>query len=216
MSVREGRKNEKGFSLIEVIVVLIIIGTISSIAYGVILLNAGTFKTLSEELSKRWELRKALRIMREDFSQIDPADIIGFSKSSKAGKRVFFKNLNGDKIFYKFDNGLLLRRQNSQKWEQLASGLEKPPFSFLNSKLNPTKNKKDIAFIKVNLVVKINSKTKSIEDTFFLRNRTRENVAMKKEKKDDDKDKEKDEDDDKDDNDHDKNDNCGHKKGKHD
>jgi len=86
--------NEKGFSLVEMIVVLIIIGLISSIAYGVILLNAGTFKTLSTEISKRWELRNALRIMRQDFSQIDPANIISFSKSKKGQKKIFFKDIN--------------------------------------------------------------------------------------------------------------------------
>lgn len=172
--------NEKGFSLVEMIVVLIIIGTISSIAYGVILLNAGTFKALSTEISKRWELRNAVRIMRHDFSQIDPANIFGFSKSVKGQKKIFFKDIYGNRIFYQYNKGTIRRKKNSEKWEALATELKTPPFLFLDSKLTPTKNKNDIAFIKINLVAEVNGKIRKVEDTFYLRNKEKENVVKAK------------------------------------
>ncbi len=172
--------NEKGFSLIEMIVVLIIIGLISSIAYGVILLNAGTFKTLSTEISKRWELRNAIRIMRQDFSQIDPANIFGFSKNTKAQKKIFFKDIYGNRIFYQFNKGSIRRKKNSEKWEILATGLKIPPFLLLDSKLAPTKNKDDVAFIKIQLIAEVNGKIRKIEDTFYLRNKEKENVVKAK------------------------------------
>ncbi len=163
-------KNENGISLIEIVVVLIIIGIVSSIAYGVILMNAGTFRRLSDELTVRWDLRKALQIMRQDFSQIDPDNIFGFSKGKSANFKLFFKDVNGNKIFYTYQNGMLRRRQNTKKSEIIISNLKQTPIELLDSQFTLTKNKKDIAFIRVNLVVEINGKKRSLSDTFFLRN----------------------------------------------
>ncbi|MCD6376433.1 MAG: hypothetical protein J7L94_12950 [Caldisericaceae bacterium] len=166
--------------MVEMIVVLIIIGLISSIAYGVILLNAGTFKTLSTEISKRWELRNALRIMRQDFSQIDPANIISFSKSKKGQKKIFFKDIDGNRIFYQYNKGTIRRKKNSEKWEVLATELKTSPFVLLDSKLTQAKNKNEIVFIKINLVAEVNGKIRKVEDTFYLRNKEKENVVKAK------------------------------------
>ncbi len=159
-------KEEDGFSLMELIVVLVLIGSISAIAYGVVLLNARTFGTLSGEISTRWELRKTLNIMREDFLELNPANILSFSN----GNEIYFKKINGDKVRYSYSNQTLSRRKNSEAWEVLLTNVTNSPFAYFDSNMNSTTNKDEIVYIKVSLAVNKNGNVRSAEDLFFLRN----------------------------------------------
>ena len=188
---------EDGFSLMELIVTLVIIGSISAIAYGVVLLNARMFGTLSGEISTRWELRKTLNIMREDFLELNPANILSISN----GNEIYFKKINGDKVRYSYLNQTLSRRKNSEAWEVLLTNVTTPPFAYFDSNMNPINNKNEIVYIKASLAVNKNGNVRSAEDLFFLRNLTIKQPKIGNDS-DDDKDHDHKDDDDDDDNNH--------------
>ncbi|NOX88115.1 MAG: type II secretion system protein [Calditrichaeota bacterium] len=206
--IAEIYKKERGFSLIELITVIVLIGIISGIAYGVILLNARTFKTLSDQISTRWDVRKALDILREDLQELEPKKIFALSKGKNAGKKLFFKNREGDNIRYLLSNKQLKRRFGSKKWDVLLNSVQEAPFEFLDGSMNPTTKKDEIAYIRVKLVVDNGNDKISMSDLFFLRNTaTNDSGGVKKGKKDDDDD---DDDHGKDKDDHDKKCEGGH------
>ncbi len=159
--------NERGFSLIEMIVVLIIIGTISAIAYGVILVNAKTFGVVSDEIANRWDLRKAMNILRKDFTILDSQNIVSLASGSK----LFFKDIDGNKIRYIYDGNKLRRQKNSGTWEVLLKNVKAAPFIYLDEDMNATANKDKLAYIKIRLTVNNSGKQRTAEDLFFVRNR---------------------------------------------
>ncbi len=159
--------NERGFSLIEMIVVLIIIGTISAIAYGVILVNAKTFGVVSDEIANRWDLREAMNILRKDFTILDSQNIVSLASGSK----LFFKDIDGNKIRYIYDGNKLRRQKNSGTWEVLLKNVKAAPFIYLDEDMNATANKDKLAYIKIRLTVNKSGKQRTAEDLFFVRNR---------------------------------------------
>ncbi len=190
------RNKQNGYSLMEVVVVLVIIGIVGAIAYGVVLLNARTFKTVSDKVSNRWEVRKAMDVIRNDLQDLNPKAIFGFGKGKNANKKFYFVNNQGQKVRYQFKGNKLLRRVNSGKWEVVLDNVKQSPFEFLDGSMNPTTNSNDIAYIRVNLAVNDMNPGEKLEDVFFLRNRYVINEGGVKEGKEKDEDHEKDEDED--------------------
>ena len=179
------KKDEDGFTLIELIAVIIILGVILGIAYGVILLNARTFQYLSDTIVTRWDMRKAMDILRNDLQELDAKNIFGPSLSLHSGSKLYFKDIDGHQVRYRYLNKMLLRKSTGWGhghhhgfgfgmfggWDVLLKNLEKPPFRFLDRDMNVTSNINKLAYIKVTFVVNNNGKAPIyMENLFYLRN----------------------------------------------
>ncbi|GEM_PF-3566619 len=185
---RGRRQKEKGFSLIELVVVVTILGMIIGIAYGVILLNARTFGKLSNAIETRWEMRKAMNIMRKDFQNLNPQKIIhflpgghGFGHGHHWGygggggivgsKRIYFVNNMGVLIRYAWVNHFLLRKEGAKPWGVLLNNVVEIPFLLLDQEMHNAVTKNKIRYVRVHLAVLDGNKKKVISnDIFYLRN----------------------------------------------
>ncbi len=190
---RQIAQQEKGFSLIELVVVVTILGMIIGIAYGVILLNARTFGTLSGSIETQWEVRKAMNIMRKDFQNLDPQKIIGFflgggghghgfghghghhwghgGGSILSSKRIYFFNNKGILIKYVWVNHFLMRKEGGGPWSVLLNNVEEAPFFLFDQAMNGAASKDKVRYIGVHLAVLDGNKKKVIsDDIFYLRN----------------------------------------------
>ncbi len=181
------RQKEKGFSLVELVVVVTILGMIIGIAYGVILLNARTFGKLSDSIETQWEMRKAMNIMRKDFQNLDPQKIVAFLSGGHGhgyghhghgggvaiagSKRIYFFNNLGVLIKYVWVNHFLLRKEGGKPWSVLLSNVEEAPFILFDQAMNNAASKDQIKYIGVHLAVLDGNKKKVISnDMFYLRN----------------------------------------------
>ncbi len=191
------KTDENGFSLIELVVVVTILGMIIGIAYGVILLNAQTFGKLSGTIETRWEMRKAMDIMRKDFQNLDPQKIVGFFSGGHGhghghgfgyghghhghgggggvsligSKRIYFVNYNGVLIRYVWANHFLLRKEGAKPWHVLLDNVQEPPFLLFDQSMHSATTRDKVKYIGVHLAVLDGSKKKVIsDDMFYLRN----------------------------------------------
>ena len=177
------KKNESGFTLIELVAVIIILGLIMGIAYGVILLNARTFKFLSDNIVSRWDVRKTMDVIRKDVQELNAKNIIGPTLTPHNGSKLYFKTLDGQKIMYHYNNKMLLRKVVGAGhhigwgvgtlggWDILLKNVLKPPFQFLDRDMNLTNDVNKLSYIKVRFVVDSGGKMPIImENLFYLRN----------------------------------------------
>ncbi len=188
---KEKKQKEKGFSLVELVVVVTILGMILGIAYGVILLNARTFGKLSASIETQWEMRKAMNIMRKDFQNLDPQKIVSFLSGGHGhgfghgyghhghgggvaiagSKRIYFFNNTGILIKYVWVNHFLLRKEGGKPWSVLLSNVEEAPFILFDQAMNNAATKDKIKYIGVHLAVLDQNKKKVIsDDIFYIRN----------------------------------------------
>ena len=175
-------KNEAGFTLIELATVIIILGLVLGIAYGVILLNARTFKVLSDTIVTRMDMRKAMGVVRKDLQELDAQKVFGPTLHAHSGTKLYFKNIDGRQVMYRYVNNMLLRKEVGGihhgfglgiygGWDILLKNLLKQPFQFLDRNMNSTTDINKLAYIKVIFIVKNNGKSpSSMENIFYLRN----------------------------------------------
>ncbi len=178
---------ESGFSLVELIVVIIILGLVMGIAYGVILLNARTFGYLSDTIVSRWDMRKAMEVVRNDVQELNALSIYS---SLQSGNRLYFKTIDGHKILYIYANKKVMRATTGGGWHGgghgghhgwgkhyyggwnvLLDNVLKPPFLFLDRDMHTTTDINKLVYIKVQFEVQNKGQnTITLKDVFYLRN----------------------------------------------
>ncbi len=178
-------KNQGGFSLIELIAVIIILGLVMGIAYGVILLNARTFSYLSDTIVTRWDMRKAMDVLRSDLQELNAIRIYSPLQS---GSKLYFTTVDGQRVLYVYANKKLMRSSSGGGhgghghhygwgmhhfggWDILLENLLKEPFQFLDRDMHTTTDVHKLAYIKVRFAVQNEGQNPiTLENTFYLRN----------------------------------------------
>ena len=69
------RENQKGFTLFEVIITMIVIGILSTVAIGIVSICAESVSLVSNSSRGQGDLRKVMNIIRSDFQKINPSKI---------------------------------------------------------------------------------------------------------------------------------------------
>ena len=144
------RENQKGFTLLEVIITMIVIGILSTVAIGIISICAESVSRVSNSSRGQGDLRKVMSIIRSDFQKINPSKIFSDRMDDY---RIFFEDIDGNEIRYRVKNSMLQRRVNNNSWLTLLTDVQQKPFTYLDQNLNSTTNPLNVKFINVFLEV---------------------------------------------------------------
>ncbi|GEM_PF-4623078 len=158
--------NEDGFTIIEVVVTIIILGILSLFGYGIVALNARTFSTVQQNTVARWDLRTAMRIVKNDLKMIDPQYISG----SLAADQIEFTGGDGHVYRYNVNSGNLQRKVDSGSWSTILSHVTSDPFAYEDQNQNTTNNKNDLVYIVIHLVTTTNGRTTTLTEKIYVRN----------------------------------------------
>jgi prepilin-type N-terminal cleavage/methylation domain-containing protein len=161
------RENQKGFTLIEIIITIIIIGIVSSVAIGIVSICAESISRVSNSSRGQSDLRMVMRIIRSDFQKIKASKI---DSDHMDNDELFFKDIDGNDVNYQLTNSALQRQVNNNSWQTILTNVQQNPFTYLNQNLSSTTNRLNVKFINVSLEVNYNGNVKSLNDRFYLRN----------------------------------------------
>ena len=135
--------------------------------YGILALNAKTFRFVTDHTIARWDARSALTNIKNEIRMIRPALIQG---SVLKQDELVFKNIHGELYRFKYKNNSLLRKVNSENWETLIRGLTAPPFTYLDIHKTVTTQTNSLAYIHLNLKVRHKSEAVQLSEMIYVRN----------------------------------------------
>ena len=162
---------ESGFTLMELVVSIIILGILTLVGYGVIALNTNTFNMVNTNTIQRWDVRKAMQQLKNDCQMIRPQLLLSVSSGGNKTNNLSFNTIDNNTISYRRNgSGMLQKKINTANWIDLVDHLTVEPFRFLDSNLSPTGTKADIKFIEVDLSRTENSKNFRLTEQFYVRN----------------------------------------------
>ncbi len=163
--------NSRGFTLMELVVSIVVLGVLGIVTYGVIALNANTFKTVQDNTVKRWDARRTMQMLEEDIQMINPDKVSGMPGTNDPVNYLYFTNDDGKLVQYILNaNGELKRKEGTGAWSVILDHIDVNPFQFLDQYSNPTHTKADIQYIEVTLSQTIDSKNYTIKKKFYVRN----------------------------------------------
>lgn len=162
---------ESGLTLMELVVAMAIMGILIVVSYGVIAMNAATFNVVETSTVQRWDVRKAMQMLRHECQMIDRQKFGPIGHHGKKSNRLVFTTLDGDRIVYRRNSSSILQRKaNSGAWTNLVDELTVKPFRFLDVNLNPTSTLNDVAFVEVELSRTEAGQTFTLLERFYVRN----------------------------------------------
>ena len=160
--------NEKGFTLVELVIAISILGVLSVLTYGIIAMNVKTFRTVTDNTVSCWDLRETLNKIKYDLREIDPTRIIGNNKLSSDA--LSFTTIDGHIFRFKVDGDKLVRKYDDGSWKTLIEGLRTEPFIYLDGNLKPTNSRTDLQYINVRLKTIKNDKVQELHEIIYVRN----------------------------------------------
>ncbi len=174
-------KNQIGFTVMELIVAIVIMGVLAGVGFGVIVLNVRTFNAINQNTVQRWDVRNAMQLLEHDIQMLHPDNLLGggfgngqghaYGALRNRGKKLYFTDIDGNTVRYRMDNsGNLERRIGSSGWTLILAHLTESPFQYLDIDENLTPNKDDILYIDVVLSQTVTGKNVTISERFYVRN----------------------------------------------
>jgi len=157
-------KNQKGFTLLELVVALSIMGIVAGVVIGVVAINARTANLVSSRTLARYDIRDAFQALRDDIQQISPGNII-YDGGNLNSHRLEFNDMDGNNILYLYSSGSVTRNGTA-----ILSNVQQNPFSYLDQNLNITNVRENVLYIDVDLQVTYGNETVTLGDRFYVRN----------------------------------------------
>jgi len=155
----------------ELVVSIVVLGILSLVGYGIIVLNARTFNSIKDNTVSHWDIRRAMQILRQDIQEIRPDNIIPPIKGQLSASELQFKALDGKVIYWRLNSSDILQRKvDTQPWMTFLEKVQTAPFSYLDIKGRVTNNKSKVVFIKVDLNTLNANKNVTLSDKFYVRN----------------------------------------------
>jgi len=152
---------ERGFSLIELIVAFVILGIISAIAFGILDTNTEIYSEVFYRSFLLSEGRKAMRVLRNDIQNMDRATL-----STIESDNIQFEDMAGNEIEYEVSASSLLRNG-----EVLIDFLDdQDVFVYLDANRDTTQSAQNVRFIGVNLELAKNNYKIKLGETIYVRN----------------------------------------------
>ncbi|HGY55826.1 MAG TPA: type II secretion system protein [Caldithrix abyssi] len=162
---------QKGFTILELVVVIAILGIFALISLSMVQMTSTTFQQVQANTIASWDVRTALRLLREDVKQIKPSYIDASATFGASGNKLVFTTVNAQQISWrKTTGGQLQRRVNSGNWLPVLTNLQSSPFIFLDKNLNVTAQTNNLVYIDVLLNVTQNGQQITVQDRFYVRN----------------------------------------------
>ena len=153
-------RNQSGYTLMEVVLVIVIITILSVVVVDIIYLQAANFNQVFNRSILLMEWRKTLGQMRVDVQEIDPDNITTMNSN-----RLTFNDFDGQTIDYEYASNILNR--NGVK---VAQWVQSDPFQYLDDNQNVTTYSDSLTFIRVTLNFDRNGKTMQLSELLYIRN----------------------------------------------
>lgn len=154
---------KQGFTLFEMVLTISIIGIISLVATGIVVLTTQTNAQIINRSILLIEGRNAINLIRSDLQKIAP-DSIWTMKA----KRLYFDDIDGNAIEYRYLNNVLTKNNST-----VAEFLQANPFQYFDKDMIKTTDPTELSFIRIRLKLEWKSETVQIEEVVYVRNKTK-------------------------------------------
>lgn len=145
--------SQSGFTLIELIMVMIMVGTLAGFLANIIFYEINTYQIVSKRKAGMQDARFAFDKIARDLRQIAPDSLF-----QAAGDSIRFADVSNNQITYKFTNGTMLRNG-----AVLMDGLSDFQFTYFNNNDNvltpPIPDLSDVSSIGLFMSLVIDGKT---------------------------------------------------------
>lgn len=160
MKIKYSRKN-RGFTLIELILVMMIVSVVAAIGSYILAQGAHAFIDLQDMTDADWQMRVALETMTREIRNIRfPSDI-----STATSTQLSFVDNNGKSVSFSYSGTTIL--ENSQV---LADGITALTFTYYNSSLAITTTPALIALVEMDVTFTKNNTSTGTQLFWFPRN----------------------------------------------
>ena len=149
---------EKGFTLIEIVMVIVILGIIATIAAPLILNSARLANLQHDFANTTTQGQNAATQITHDIRNIK-------SISTMDADELSFIDNNDETVTYSMNDGNL--EQGSNILAQNVSGLA---FTYLNSSLSTTTDTSSVKYISFSFTITNNSESQTFANSIYLRN----------------------------------------------
>ncbi len=158
---REKLSSENGFTLIELVTVIVIMGVLVGLSIGIIAVSGESVQQVFNQTNSRSELRMAMRVFRNDFQKLSVDSIL-----TAQSDQLSFYDIDGNYVNYHMVGYNLVRNN-----ENFLNNVRANPFEYLDQDYIQVESAADlISFIRLNLIIERNGHTKTLTDVFYARN----------------------------------------------
>ncbi len=159
--------NISGFTLIELIVVIVLISIVSVIGSGIISSSYIAYLNSKNVMDADWQGRQALERMARELRIVgSPADI---TISGSTATSLTFTTSNADTIIYSLSGTSLMRQKNGGTAQILADGIQTLGFTFYDQNSALTAVAANVRYILISLMVTLNNTNFTITTGVFTR-----------------------------------------------
>lgn len=137
-------KNKKGFTLIEVLVVIVVLGIVGSIGATILHHSYELAYANRDALETTWQNKIALRRIASEIREIRSRNDL-LTMNSNA---IRFVNTNGNTIQYSLSGNYLQRTINASVSENLANGISSLTFLYYKQDNTTTTNPADATLVR--------------------------------------------------------------------
>jgi len=164
------RSREKGFTLVEIVIVIVIIGIMSTLAAMIILQGATSFSTEYSTSNAQYQSRLAMERMAREIRLLrsqTAGDIPTMSANT-----IMYTNIQGTQMGFQLSAGSIQRSQdNGTTWQTLATGVTALTFTYLQQDgVTVATTAATLWYVVINITDQQGTETLSIRTRVFPRN----------------------------------------------
>lgn len=163
-------KNKNGFTLIELVMTITIIGILSLVASGILHIGITSFIFVSTHSALTRKAQDAINILFENILNADPE---GINRAQR--NRFYFFNMNGEEIQFQYDRrrGYLRYRVVGQSnWREILNNISRNEFSFFYFNIDGSSwnNKEKLKRVGIKFTLSLAEENETYQAEIYIRN----------------------------------------------